>query len=85
MLDIANQLAADNQFEEAALAYEDFLNRYAGAPHIEEVYFILGMIYAHAVPHRRHATELLQKALPLLTDPRQKEAAEQALRQLQNG
>ena len=85
LLDIAHQLAADNHFEEAALAYEDYLGRYAGTPDIEEVYYILGMIYAHAVPQRQKAIELLQKAVPLLVEPQQKESARQTLWQLQNG
>jgi membrane associated rhomboid family serine protease len=79
LLDVGNQLAADNRFEEAAVAYEDFLRLYGAAPHIEEVYFILGMIYTRAYPQRERAMELLKLALPLLTDPAQKRAAEESL------
>jgi membrane associated rhomboid family serine protease len=83
LLDVGNQLAADNRFEEAALAYEDFLRLYNGAPHTEEVYFILGMIYARAYPQRQAAIALLQKALPLLGDPAQRRTAEETLEALQ--
>lgn len=85
-LDIANELMAEGQYDEAALAYENFLQTYPkgnGSTPLEQVQLILGLIYARYVPRPTRAIELLTTVLEKLHDPGQHELAQAELTRLQ--
>ena len=46
LLDIANQLASEGEYNNAASVYEKFLTHYANYEHIEQVELMLGIIYS---------------------------------------
>jgi len=74
-LDVANQLMARGQYDQAATAYELFLNTYTKYAQREQVQLILGLIYARYLERKQRAKELLAAALPRLSDPEQKKLA----------
>jgi len=74
-LDVANQLMARGQYDEAATAYELFLNTYANYAQREQVQLILGLIYTRYLERKQRAKELLSAALPRLGDAEQKQLA----------
>jgi len=66
LLDVANQLASENRYAQAAQAYEKFLQHYANYEYIEQIQLMLGLIYSRylnkpdlAVKHLRAAEEKL--------------------------
>jgi membrane associated rhomboid family serine protease len=61
--DIATQLASQQQFREAADAYEQFLRHYSSFEQIEQVQLILGLIYARYLNRYARAKECLGDAL----------------------
>ena len=71
LLDIANQLASEGHHEQAAQAYERFLQYYPQYEHAEQVMLMAGILYARYLDHPDRAIRLLRQAAPRLTDPSQ--------------
>jgi outer membrane protein assembly factor BamD (BamD/ComL family) len=65
-LDVANQLASEQLYVEAADAYEQFLHYYPQFEQIEEVQLMLGLIYARYLKRYARAKECLTLALTRL-------------------
>jgi hypothetical protein len=61
-LDVANQLAAQQRYPQAAEAYELFLRHYPKFEQIEQVELMLGLIYARYLGQYERARECLLKA-----------------------
>jgi tetratricopeptide (TPR) repeat protein len=70
-LDIANQLNAQQQYAEAAQAYESFLRNYPKFEQIEQVELMLGLIYARYLQKYDRAKEYLVKAIARLHGDRE--------------
>jgi membrane associated rhomboid family serine protease len=70
-LDVANQLASQQFFEQAADAYEQFLTHYPNFEQIEQVELMLGVIYARYLNHYERARQLLLRALARLHTERE--------------
>lgn len=68
-LDIANQLAAENLFADAAEAYETLLRVYPKAERIEQIELMLGLIYARYLNKYDRARHFLRRAILNLHDP----------------
>ena len=73
LLDIANQLASEGEYNPAASVYEKFLTHYANYEHIEQVELMLGIIYSRylekpdlALNHLRAAEKKIADAAQLL-------------------
>jgi len=62
-LDVANQLASQQLYAEAAEAYEQFLSHYANFEQIEQVQLMLGIIYSRYLHNYVRARQLLVQAL----------------------
>jgi membrane associated rhomboid family serine protease len=71
LLDIANQLASEGRYQDAALAYENFLAHYSNYEYIEQVQLMLGLIYSRYLDKPDLALQHLAVAEPKLTDPAQ--------------
>jgi len=71
LLDIANQLASENNSAEAARAYEKFLEHYSSYEYIEQVQLMLGLLYARYLDKPEPAKRHLEVAAEKLTEPRQ--------------
>ncbi len=82
LLDIANQLAGEGRYEQAAAAYEKFIAHYPNYEYIEQVRLMLGIIYARYLEKPDAARELLQEAAKRLSDPGQVELCQQELKKL---
>jgi len=65
-LDVANQLASQQFYVEAADAYEQFLRHYPNFQQIEQVQLMLGIICARYVAQPERARELLTESLKRL-------------------
>jgi outer membrane protein assembly factor BamD (BamD/ComL family) len=65
-LDVANQLASQQFYPEAAEAYEQFLRHYPNFAQIEHVELMLGLICARYLNRRARAKELLSHAVTRL-------------------
>jgi tetratricopeptide (TPR) repeat protein len=65
-LDVANQLASQQFYPQAAEAYEQFLSHYPNFDQIEQVELMLGVIYARYLNHFERARQLLLRALARL-------------------
>jgi tetratricopeptide (TPR) repeat protein len=70
-LDVANQLASQQFFEQAADAYEQFLSHYPNFEQIEQVELMLGVIYARYLHRYDRARQLLLRALARLHTERE--------------
>lgn len=68
-LDIANQLAGEQKFTQAADAYEAYLRVYPKAEQIEQIELMLGLIYARYLSNYEHARHFLDRATLRLHDP----------------
>ncbi len=75
-LDVANQLAHEQDHAAAAGAYERFLSAYPKYDQVEQVELMLGLIYARYLGSPDLAREHLQRALPRLHRDREIELAE---------
>ena len=82
LLDIANQLAGEGRYEQAAAAYEKFIAHYPNYEYIEQVRLMLGIIYARYLEKPDAARELLQEAAKRLSDPGQVELCQQEIKKL---
>lgn len=74
-LDVANQLASEQRYTDAADAYEQFLRHYPNFEQIEEVHLMLGLIYARYLNRYARARECLNEALKRLHGERKVEMA----------
>lgn len=68
LLDIANQLASDNKSEQAALAYEQFLENYRNYEYTEQVELMLGVLYSRYLGKHELAEKHLKIAQKKLSD-----------------
>jgi membrane associated rhomboid family serine protease len=78
-LDVANQLASEQHYPQAADAYEQFLKFYGGdaqGPHVE---LMLGLIYGRYLMQYERAKDLLVRAAERLSGQREGELARQEL------
>ncbi len=71
LLDIANQLASEGRYNDAASVYEKFLTHYANYEHIEQVELMLGIIYSRYLEKPDLAITHLRAAEKKLADPAQ--------------
>lgn len=83
LLDIANQLASNNQPSEAAWAYEQFLKHYGAYEHAEQVELMLGILYSRYLHKSEEAVQHLQRAAERLSDPSQIKLCQEELARLQ--
>lgn len=74
-LEVANQLAAQQLYVEAAEAYEEFIAHYRNFEQIEQVELMLGLIYSRYLKRYVQAKELLLRALARLHGEREIELA----------
>lgn len=78
-LDVANQLASEGAYPEAASAYELFLRQYPNYDQVEQVQLMLGLIYARYLQRYDRAKEQLSQAIRRLHGPRELELAQAEL------
>jgi len=74
-LDVANQLMAGEQYNEAAGAYERFLEYYDNYEHAADIHLMLGLIYGRYLRQYDKAEPLLERAMQSLTDTPKRELA----------
>jgi len=84
LLDIANQLASESRYEQAALVYEKFLTHYGNYEYIEQVELMVGLIYSRYLDKPDLAIQHLQAAERKLTDPGQLLMCRTEIEKLQN-
>ena len=82
LLDIANQLASEHLYRDAAHAYERFIEHYASYEYIGQVMYMLGLISARYLQDRSRAVQYLNQALAKLSDPMQIKMCRQELERL---
>jgi membrane associated rhomboid family serine protease len=82
-LDVANQLASQQLFAEAAEAYERFLSHYPNFEQIEQVELMLGVIYARYLQQYERARQLLLRALARLHTEREIQWARSELERIE--
>jgi hypothetical protein len=70
-LDVANQLASQQFFAQAAEAYDQFLSHYPNFEQIEQVELMLGVVYARYLQQYDRARQLLLRALARLHSERE--------------
>ena len=70
-LDVANQLASQQNYEQAAASYELFLRHYKNFEQIEQVELMLGLIYARYLSRYDRAKEYLLRAMARLHGDRE--------------
>jgi membrane associated rhomboid family serine protease len=83
-LDVANQLASQQLYVEAADAYEQFLRCFPNYGEIEQVQLILGLVYARYLTDYGRAKELLTTALQRLHHEREIALARTELTRIQS-
>lgn len=84
LLDIANQLASENKYAEAAQAYEKFLTHYGNYEYVEQVQLMLGILYSRYLHQQEQAIKHLQAAVEKLTDAGQLKMCRDELAKLQS-
>ena len=84
LLDIANQLASDNQHSEAAGAYEQFLAHYSTYEYAEQVELMLGILYSRYLNRPELAVKHLRAAVEKLSDPNQLKMCRDELARLES-
>jgi membrane associated rhomboid family serine protease len=82
-LEIANQLASQQLYVEAAEAYEQFLQHYRNFEQIEQVELMLGLVYARYLQRYDRARELLLRALARLHGQRELDLARTELQRIE--
>jgi membrane associated rhomboid family serine protease len=70
-LEVANQLASQQLYHEAADAYEQFIKHYSNFDQIEQVELMLGLIYARYLNAYEPAREYLLRAMARLHGERE--------------
>lgn len=83
LLDIANQLAGENNHAEAVRAYEQFLAHYSSYEHAEQVELMLGILYSRYLHRAEPAIRHLEAAVRKLSDPGQLKMCRDELGRLQ--
>lgn len=83
LLDIANQLAGENNHAESARAYERFLTHYGSYEYAEQVELMLGILYSRYLNRTEPAIGHLEAAARKLTDPGQLKMCHDELTRLQ--
>ena len=78
-LDVANQLAGQQLYPQAAEAYELFLRHYPKFEQIEQVELMLGLIYARYLEQYDRAKEYLLRAMARLHGDRELKLAREEL------
>ena len=78
-LDVANQLAADRRFAEAAAAYELFLGRYDRHAEHAQTQLMLGLIYSRYLNRLEEARRHLSQAAVRLRSPEEARVAREEL------
>ena len=68
-LDVANQLAGEQHYAQAAEAYETLLRAYPKADRLEELELMLGLIYSRYLNQYEKGRQHLQRAILRLHDP----------------
>jgi len=84
MLDIANQLTADKQYQPAVDLYEQLAELYTEHARIGEISLMLGLIYGRYLNKDQAAEVNLKRAIELLIDPSRRKMAEADLRIIQD-
>jgi membrane associated rhomboid family serine protease len=82
-LDVANHLAGQQKYAEAAEAYEQFLVHYPKYDQTEQVLLMLGIIYARYLGQYTKAKQHLQAALPRLFGEREQQMARTELARIE--
>jgi len=82
-LDIANELASENRYIEAAEAYEKFIKQYENYEYIEQVKLMLGLLYSRYLNDRQNAVRYLKEAEEKLSDVSQLNLCKEELNKLQ--
>lgn len=82
-LDIASQLASEQRFPDAAVAYELFLRHYPAFEQANEVELMLGLVYARYLDRPDRAIALLRRALETLPPGKQADLAQRELDRLE--
>ena len=82
-LDVANQLASQQLYPDAADAYEQFLHYYPQFEQIEEIHLMLGLIYARYLNRYARAKECLTLALTRLHGESQTQLAKAELSRIE--
>jgi hypothetical protein len=82
LLDIANQIASENRYAEAAQAYEQFLANYSNYEYSEQVQLMLGLLYSRYLQNNQMAIKHLETAADRLTDPGQLKMCKEELARL---
>ena len=82
-LDVANQLASQQLYPEAAAAYEVFLKHYPKFEQIEQVELMLGLIYARYLTQYERAKGCLVKAIARLHGDRELSMARSELSRIE--
>ena len=82
-LDVANQLASQQFYAQAAEAYEQFLSHYPNFDQIEQVELMLGVIYARYLQHYERATAAFVAGLARLHGEQQISWARAELAQIE--
>lgn len=78
-LDVANHLAAEQRYAQAAEAYESFLRNYPKHEQVEQVELMLGLVYARYLNQYDRAKHLLTRAAERLHGDREKSLARSEL------
>jgi membrane associated rhomboid family serine protease len=82
-LDVANQLASEQQYPQAADAYELFIRHYKNFEQIEQVELMLGLIYARYLARYDRAREFLLRAMARLHSERELTLARAELQRIE--
>jgi membrane associated rhomboid family serine protease len=82
-LDVANQLASEQRYADAAEAYESFLKYYKNFEQVEQVELMLGLIYARYLNKYPSAKELLLRAMARLHSDNQLSLARSELSRIE--
>ncbi len=81
-LDIANQLAGEQQYPQAAEAYETLMRVYPKIEQIEQYELMLGLIYARYLNQYDRAAHFLQRAVLRLHDQNALSLANEELKRI---
>jgi membrane associated rhomboid family serine protease len=82
-LELANQLYAQQDFAQAAAAYELFVSRFAKSAKAAEVRLMLGLLYTRQLKQPNRAREVIDAAKPHLHQSNQLALADELLAELQ--
>src|SRR5205823_6923776 len=82
-LDVANQLATQQLYAEAADAYELFLRHYKNFEQVEQVELMLGLIYGRYLERYDRAKEYLLRAMARLHGDRELTLARAELQRIE--